>query len=179
MAKEPNSENLAVEEAVLLSLPAAHRYLNVLHAAISALLEHADEPVDQQKLSHIRLAVQETCANIVNHAYGESRPGCTIDVAVAIARDPLTVIVETLDTGSDFDPVAIPVPRIGVVQEGGYGIFLTRRAVDHVIYRTAAGRTWQSIANGPWEATSCVEITSLLFPGLPPKANLWRLVKRL
>lgn len=169
----------SVEDTVQLSLPATHRFLNVLHAALSALLEMAGEPVDQQKLSHIRLAVQEVCANIVNHAYGQANSGQRIEVAMALTNDPLTVVVETMDEGSGFDPTKVPVPELGVLQEGGYGLFLIRRAVDSVTYLSPAGRAWQSAAGSPWTPADRGATTSYLLPLLPENVNFWRLSKRL
>ena len=42
------------------------------------------------------------------------------------------MVVEVFDRGKGFDPDAVPVPDAEGLQEGGYGVFIMKQAMDRV-----------------------------------------------
>lgn len=86
------------------------------------------------QLNRIELAVDEACANIIEHAYARKPDG---EINIHAHVEPGRRIVITLiDTGEPFDPEAVflhdPKSDLEDVQAGGLGLFLMRRAMDDV-----------------------------------------------
>ncbi len=83
----------------------------------------------------IVLAVDEACANLINHAYGKD-PGHEIDITVVVNDNE--VRIEILDAARPFDPSTIAAPDMDAYfrerRVGGLGISLMRRVMDEVQY---------------------------------------------
>jgi serine/threonine-protein kinase RsbW len=80
----------------------------------------------------IELAVTEALANAVVHGC-EHDPGK--DVQVCAGCDPARgILIVVRDPGAGFDPAQVPSPIIGqrIYAEGGRGIYLISRLMDHV-----------------------------------------------
>lgn len=98
----------------------------------------ADEAVawglHPQRLMQLELAVEEAVVNICLYAY-EVPPG---ELLVRIEPGESRFVVELIDEGVPFDPLAVEDPdmRVGVADRaiGGLGIFLVRRVMDEVTY---------------------------------------------
>jgi serine/threonine-protein kinase RsbW len=133
---------------ISLDLPAHHRYLNVAGACILALLERIDDVPDREMVSYsIQLAVQETCANIVDHAYEGASDG-RVRIELVLLADPHQLVVEIYDTGSPFDPAVVRQPDLDNAQVRGYGLFLMHKLMDAVIYERQPSRNhWRLIKN--------------------------------
>lgn len=130
---------------VQLTVPATHRYLNIVGAVVAELLAREAGLAEPQIVSYnVQLAVQEICANIVDHAYDEQ--GGRLEVALSLARDPWRLVVELGDTGRSFDPSAAQEPDLDEVHEGGYGLFLARELMDELSYAASGGRnSWRLV----------------------------------
>jgi serine/threonine-protein kinase RsbW len=87
-----------------------------------------------QRLMQLELAVEEAVVNICLYAY-EVPPG---ELLVRIEPGESRFVVELIDEGVPFDPLAVDEPdmRAGVADRaiGGLGIFLVRRVMDEVAY---------------------------------------------
>ena len=87
-----------------------------------------------QRLMQLELAVEEAVVNICLYAY-EVPPG---ELLVRIEPGAARFVVELIDEGVPFDPLAVQEPdmRAGVEDRaiGGLGIFLVRRVMDEVSY---------------------------------------------
>ncbi len=87
-----------------------------------------------QRLMQLELAVEEAVVNICLYAY-EVPPG---ELLVRIEPGAARFVVELIDEGVPFDPLAVQEPdmRAGVEDRaiGGLGIFLVRRVMDEVAY---------------------------------------------
>lgn len=87
-----------------------------------------------QRLMQLELAVEEAVVNICLYAY-EVPPGELL-VRVEPAADRF--VVELVDEGVPFDPLAVQEPDLRSAAEdrpvGGLGIFLVRRVMDEVSY---------------------------------------------
>jgi len=91
-------------------------------------------------VDEVRLAVDEACANAIEHAYA-GQPDGTVTVEVRRGQGRLRVVVR--HTGTPFDPARYQPTTIGdAVQRrrrGGFGVTLMNRLVDRVEYRRAGG----------------------------------------
>lgn len=87
--------------------------------------------------TRLELAVEEALVNVFNYAYArQDNPGVVI-CRVGVEEDGL--MVEIVDEGPPFDPLARPDPDTALEleqrQPGGLGIFMIRQLTDEVSYR--------------------------------------------
>ncbi len=96
-----------------------------------------DVGLDERGIHYCRLAVDEACTNIVEHAYGYDGANNTFDVTCCQDDDQLVITIE--DTGAEFDPTTQPDPKpnpaIDELKPGGWGVFFIKKMMDHVTYR--------------------------------------------
>lgn len=82
----------------------------------------------------VQLAVDEACTNIIHHAYSSERG--TITISCELQDKDLVITIR--DSGSPFDPSAVPPPDLRTNLEerrvGGLGIHLMRNIMDEVSY---------------------------------------------
>lgn len=88
-----------------------------------------------QEVYAIQTAVDEACANIIDHAYGGEDKG-QIEIKVNEVKDGLRIVI--YDKGEPFDPDEVPEPDITspleIRKERGLGIFFMRKLMDKVIF---------------------------------------------
>ncbi len=103
------SERLATERKSLqLELPAEAASLALIRAAVAA--EAAELGMDRRAVGDLKAAVSEACANVVLHAYEQSRPG-PIELELRGVGKGVLAIVR--DFGAGFGPIdAIDSPRL-------------------------------------------------------------------
>jgi serine/threonine-protein kinase RsbW len=86
-----------------------------------------------QALDQIELAVDEACANVVQHAYQGREPG---DMEVSCCLDGQDFVVRVRDWGKSFDPDEVPEVDVNAPLEertlGGLGLFLIKQVMDCV-----------------------------------------------
>jgi serine/threonine-protein kinase RsbW len=106
-------------------------------AAVRAFVEEGCRRagVDASACFDLKLAVDEACANIIEHGYA-GRPGGSI--ALACESDGDAVRVTIVDSGRAFSPGDVPEPDVTSGWEerpiGGLGWHLIRRSVDEIDY---------------------------------------------
>jgi serine/threonine-protein kinase RsbW len=92
----------------------------------------ADLGLTAELIYDLQLAVDEACANVINHGYG-GQAG-RIDVTVEPVKEGVQVVVR--DWGGAFDPHRVPTPDVKAPLEerllGGLGLFLMRKVMDDV-----------------------------------------------
>ena len=92
-------------------------------------------------LFQIRLAVEEIFVNISSYAYDPSVGPA--EVSCEVLEDPLRVVIQFLDHGKPFDPLAQEDPDTSeeglLAREGGLGILLVKESMDEVSYRYEGG----------------------------------------
>lgn len=83
----------------------------------------------------IQTAVDEACANIIDHAYGGEDIG-TIQIRVSKIQNGLRITLQ--DNGEPFNPAEVPEPDVTspleIRKERGLGIFFMRQLMDKVIF---------------------------------------------
>lgn len=88
---------------------------------------------DARALYEIQLAVDEACANVVDHAYQGMEPG---DFEVSCLLDDLALTIEVCDWGRGFEPQDVELPDVEAPLEertlGGLGLFIVSKVMDDV-----------------------------------------------
>jgi serine/threonine-protein kinase RsbW len=114
-------------EAVLDNVPVAIDF--VTEAARPADL-------DERTLYQVQLAVDEACANVVNHAYQGMEPG---EMEIVCSLDDFGLSIRIRDWGSGFEVDEVSDPDVDAPLEerilGGLGLYLIRQVMDLVEYR--------------------------------------------
>lgn len=85
----------------------------------------------------IMLSVDEACTNIIKHAYKYSSTG-NINITVSVNKSQYKVTIT--DDGTHFHPEKIPDPDLVKYHQqkkvGGLGMFLMKKLMDEVVYKT-------------------------------------------
>ena len=108
--------------------------LDAVNDFIFGKLEAYELP--RNTLFQIRLAVEEIFVNISSYAYDpEVGPA---EVRCEVLDDPLRVVIQFLDHGKPFDPLAgedADTSEEGLMaRDGGLGILLVKESMDDVSY---------------------------------------------
>ena len=93
-------------------------------------------------MMQIEIAVEEIYVNIVHYAYNPEIGEATIRCEVT--NNPMQVIIQFLDSGIPFDPLAKEDADITLSAEerniGGLGIFMVKQSMDEVNYEYTEGK---------------------------------------
>ena len=133
-----NSSKL--DETYQLVVPGQPLSLALIRAVIAHLATTAG--FDDVDASKIEIAVDEACANIMEHAYSdmENKPPVTVQVSLS---DDLFV-VEIIDEGKKFDKADYHPPTFPTHwEEGnirGVGIYLIYQCMDTVSFLQTKGK---------------------------------------
>ena len=88
---------------------------------------------DARALYEIQLAVDEACANVVDHAYQGMEPG-EFEVSCSFGEASMTIDVR--DWGRGFEPNEVEQPDVEAPLEerslGGLGLYIVNRVMDEV-----------------------------------------------
>jgi len=123
--------NLA--NTVVLEIPANLEYVHILGRCACALLSEMDELCEADStLYNLELAIQEIGVNIITHAYACISGRVTMYAALDNDLPEIHITLE--DTGQTFEPQIVPTPKLGTLQEHGYGLFLAHEILDDVRY---------------------------------------------
>ncbi len=92
-----------------------------------------DAGMDNRECYAVKLAVDEACSNIIEHAYS-GKEGEEIEITCDTADTGLTVIIR--DHGRSFEPASIPIPDLNAELKdrkvGGLGFYLIKQLMDEV-----------------------------------------------
>ena len=122
-----------------LVIPSATRYLAKVRRFITV---HARQAKIREKyLKEVRLAVDEACSNVIEHAY-QGKADEKLQITFTI--HPTQVIICIRDRGLPFDEEAYRQPNVVELsrkrKSGGLGVDIIRRLMDHVEYSTEGNR---------------------------------------
>jgi len=130
---------LCHERRFLLTVPSSTENLVLIREFVTAVGQQAG--LDEADVGRLELAVDEACANVMEHAYGHDD---TQEVVVRAIFDPemLEIVVE--DTGLGFDPGSVPEERLECLiasrKSGGLGMRLIKSLMDEVRYEFVPGQ---------------------------------------
>jgi serine/threonine-protein kinase RsbW len=91
---------------------------------------------DESAVFQTRLAMDEACTNIIEHAYPNSDRG---EIEVMLEAQPGELRIHLTDFGEAYDPREVRSEphtgsRLEEAHPGGLGLYLMRRVMDEVYY---------------------------------------------
>jgi serine/threonine-protein kinase RsbW len=141
------------EQTFSLHVPSSTENLALIRDFVSTLGARAG--FDDNEVMRIALAVDEACANVIEHAYGSDT---TREVKVHVTVDDDAVHFEIADTGKGFDPSQVQAKDVEQLikerRSGGLGLRLIRTIMDDVQYQIIPGeknelRMMKRLRKGP------------------------------
>ncbi len=141
-----------IPDTISLDLPATYTALNILDVCITEMLANVEVLEDPGVvINDIRVAAQEACTMIVDHAYAHTTAG-RIGVALAHDTTARAFVIDLHDQGRPCDFAAaqsgdsLPTDTATFGMEHSYSLFLLRALMDTVEYRSSAhGNHWHMI----------------------------------
>jgi serine/threonine-protein kinase RsbW len=118
---------------VRLTIPARAEYITLCRLALTGIARLRE--LSDELLADLKLALTEAASNSVRHAYGEADVGV---VQISYQLFPDRLVIEVVDEGEGFDPVALE-DNAGELSEGGLGIAIIRAIADEVEIGTQPG----------------------------------------
>jgi serine/threonine-protein kinase RsbW len=114
--------------AVRLTIPAKPEYITLGRLALTGIARLRSEPLSQEVLGDLKLALTEACTNSVRHAYAGGEG--VVEIVYEIHADRL--VVEVADEGEGFEPPAGEASPGGEdeLSEGGLGIAIIQALAD-------------------------------------------------
>ncbi len=147
---------MVVRGYVTLHVPCRYSYLRIIRQSVMDLCARAG--LTEFKAAQMEMAVDEACANIIEHSYGgetndekEPRhPGIRVNLMHCTDR----IVVEMLDRGKGFafeqQQTIEPQQYVESQNQRGLGMFIIRSFVDDVAYETGT------------RAGNCLRLTKML-----------------
>ena len=111
---------------VRLTIPARAEYITLCRLALTGIARLRE--LSDELLADLKLALTEAASNSVRHAYGDADVGV---VQISYELFPDRLVIEVVDEGEGFDPVAAE-DNVGELSEGGLGIAIIRAIADEV-----------------------------------------------
>ena len=115
-------------QAIRLTIPAKPEYITLGRLALTGIARLRPEPLRQEVLGDLKLALTEACTNSVRHAYagGEGM----VEILYELHDDKL--VVEVVDEGEGFEPPTEPSSTLAdeELSEGGLGIAIIEALAD-------------------------------------------------
>ena len=127
------------EHNFVLHVPSSTDNLVMIRDFVARVVAKAG--FDENEVMKLALAVDEACANVIEHAYGGGAKEGQVRVKMDFDADK--VMIEVVDTGIGFDPSQIPVKDVEQLirerRSGGLGWRLIRSVMDEVQYQIVPG----------------------------------------
>lgn len=128
-----------IERKFTLQVPSSTENLALIREFVSSVGMQAG--LTEEEVAKIELAVDEGCANVIEHAYGHD---LTKEVVVRAILDEDTLWIKVEDTGRGFDPNAVREEDLQHLVEqrksGGLGMRLMKTLMDEVYYEIVPGK---------------------------------------
>jgi serine/threonine-protein kinase RsbW len=132
----PAADGNGHAHAIRLTIPAKPEYITLGRLALTGIARVRSEPLRQEVLGDLKLALTEACTNSVRHAYGHGEG--TVEIVYELYDDKL--VVEVVDEGEGFEPPAAPGSALEdeELAEGGLGIAIIQALADEFEIRERA-----------------------------------------
>ena len=129
----------SIERTFSLQVPSNTENLAMIRDFVNGIGTRAGLPASE--VAKLELAVDEACANVIEHAYG---PEVVKEVSVRATLDDDTVQIDVVDTGKGFDPAAISPQNLEQLvaerKSGGLGMRLIKTLMDEAHYEMIPGQ---------------------------------------
>ncbi len=121
-----------------IDIPSDLKELARARAFVREFCSRLGDPVGDDVVNQLELAVTEAASNIMRHAYG-GRSDRRIQLDAEVFADRIVLRLHHL--GQSFDPEAVRPPAFDGSQDGGFGMYIISQSVDEVRYhRDERGR---------------------------------------
>jgi serine/threonine-protein kinase RsbW len=129
----------AIENTFTLDVPSSTENLALIREFVSRIAAQAG--LGEAEVGQLELAVDEACANVIEHAYGEDKAK---QVMIRAVFDEDTLRINVIDTGRGFIPGDVEQADlkdlIAKRRTGGLGMRLIKRLMDEVHYDIEPGK---------------------------------------
>jgi serine/threonine-protein kinase RsbW len=129
----------AIENTFTLDVPSTTENLALIREFVNRVGVQAG--FNETEVGQLELAVDEACANVIEHAYGDDK---TKQVMVRAIFDEDNLRIHVIDTGKGFDPTQVPDQElkdlIAKRRTGGLGMRLIKTLMDEVHYDIEPGK---------------------------------------
>ena len=129
----------SLERTFILQVPSSTENLALIRDFVTSVGTQAG--FSAAEVAQLELAVDEACANVIEHAYGRD---LTKEVSVRALVDDDVVEIDVIDTGQSFDPSAVEQKELDELiskrQSGGLGMRLIKTMMDEVHYEMIPGK---------------------------------------
>ena len=115
-------------QSIRLTIPAKPEYITLGRLALTGIARLRAEPLPQEVLGDLKLALTEACTNSVRHAYNGGEG--SVEILYELYADRL--VVEVADEGEGFEPPSEPRAALQDedLSEGGLGIAIIQALAD-------------------------------------------------
>ena len=129
----------SMERTFTLQVPSSTGNLAMIRDFVNSVGEQAG--MSPAEVAQLELAVDEACANVIEHAYGHDT---TKEVSVRATIDGDKMEIDVTDTGQGFDPTAVEQLELERLvsdrKTGGLGMRLMKTLMDEVHYEIIPGK---------------------------------------
>jgi serine/threonine-protein kinase RsbW len=129
----------SIEQTFSLQVPSSTENLAMIREFVAGIGTRAG--LSSQEVGKLELAVDEACANVIEHAYG---PDVVKEVSVRVTFDADVVQIDVVDTGKGFDPAGVLQQNLDQLvaerKSGGLGMRLMKTLMDEVHYEVIPGQ---------------------------------------
>lgn len=138
-----DDKKMVIRGFVTLHVPCRYSYLRIVRQSVMDLAARAG--LTEFKAAQLEMAVDESCANIIEHGYGgetsqenePKHPGLRVNLIQGSDR----VVVEILDHGKGFgfeeQQVIDPKQYVDQESQRGLGMYIIKRFVDDATYEAS------------------------------------------
>ena len=129
----------SVEKEFTLKVPSSTENLALIREFVSSAAMQAG--FDAKEIAKLELAVDEACANVIEHAYGHD---ASKEVIVRAKLDENEFSIDIEDSGKGFDPAEVNQEELELLiskrRTGGLGMRLMKTLMDEVRYEIEPGK---------------------------------------
>ena len=129
----------AIEKTFTLQVPSSTENLALIREFVTTV--GAQAGLAESEIAKLELAVDEACANVIEHAYGHD---ASKEMIVRANFDGDSITFEIVDTGKGFDPSQIQQEELESLiakrKDGGLGMRLIKTLMDEVQYEIGPGQ---------------------------------------
>jgi serine/threonine-protein kinase RsbW len=129
----------AIEKKLTLTVPSSTENLALIRDFVTSVGRQAR--MSDVDISNLELAVDEACANVIEHAYGHDR---TKEVTIRAIFDENEMRISVIDSGKGFDPSKVQSETLDQLinerKSGGLGMRLIKTLMDDVRYEIVPGQ---------------------------------------
>jgi serine/threonine-protein kinase RsbW len=128
-----------IEKKFTLQVPSSTENLALIREFVSSAAKQAG--FTEKEVARLELAVDEACANVIEHAYGHD---ANKEVLISARLDDESFSIDIEDTGKGFDPASINQEELEQLinkrKTGGLGMRLMKTLMDEVRYEIEPGK---------------------------------------